>query len=105
MAEEDIYTKDGSVDNRNKPANRKKTGTWKKRYQEILREQIQTQSDIDQCKAYYKAARREKKRRVIWSWISSKMLLCAESSWLFWIRCFIVNTTFEFSININRESG
>ncbi|XP_009780466.1 protein NRT1/ PTR FAMILY 8.1-like [Nicotiana sylvestris] len=29
MAEEDIYTKDGTVDYRNKPANKKKTGTWK----------------------------------------------------------------------------
>ncbi|CAN4112955.1 unnamed protein product [Withania somnifera] len=28
-AEEDIYTKDGTVDYRNKPANKKKTGTWK----------------------------------------------------------------------------
>lgn len=27
--EEDIYTKDGTVDYRNKPANKKKTGTWK----------------------------------------------------------------------------
>ncbi|XP_059287003.1 protein NRT1/ PTR FAMILY 8.1-like [Lycium ferocissimum] len=29
MAEEDIYTKDGTVDYRNKPADKKKTGTWK----------------------------------------------------------------------------
>ena len=34
------------------------------RYQEILQEQTQTQSDIDQWKAYYEAAGREKKRRV-----------------------------------------
>ena len=27
--EEDIYTKDGTVNYKNKPANRKKTGTWK----------------------------------------------------------------------------
>nr|XP_016475300.1 PREDICTED: uncharacterized protein LOC107796985 [Nicotiana tabacum] len=64
MAEEDIYTKDGTVDNRNKPANRKKTGTWKERYQEILREQKQTQYDIDQCKAYYEVAGEKKNRRV-----------------------------------------
>nr|XP_016474267.1 PREDICTED: uncharacterized protein LOC107796061 [Nicotiana tabacum] len=31
---------------------------------EILQQQIQTQSDIDQCKAYYQAAGGEKKRRV-----------------------------------------
>ncbi|OVA06468.1 Proton-dependent oligopeptide transporter family [Macleaya cordata] len=29
MAEEDIYTKDGTVDYQNNPANKKKTGTWK----------------------------------------------------------------------------
>ncbi|KAI3473896.1 hypothetical protein Pfo_028083 [Paulownia fortunei] len=29
MAEEDNYTKDGTVDYQNNPANRKKTGTWK----------------------------------------------------------------------------
>ncbi|PIM99816.1 Peptide-transporting ATPase [Handroanthus impetiginosus] len=29
MAEEDIYTKDGTVDYKNRPANKKKTGTWK----------------------------------------------------------------------------
>lgn len=29
MAEEDIYTKDGTVDYKNNPANKKKTGTWK----------------------------------------------------------------------------
>ena len=29
MAEEDIYTKDGTTDFRNRPANKKKTGTWK----------------------------------------------------------------------------
>ncbi|XP_014503552.1 protein NRT1/ PTR FAMILY 8.1 [Vigna radiata var. radiata] len=29
MAEEDIYTKDGTVDYRGNPANRKETGTWK----------------------------------------------------------------------------
>ncbi|XP_043717715.1 protein NRT1/ PTR FAMILY 8.1-like [Telopea speciosissima] len=29
MAEEDIYTKDGTVDYRGRPANKKKTGTWK----------------------------------------------------------------------------
>ncbi|KAG8371470.1 hypothetical protein BUALT_Bualt13G0090900 [Buddleja alternifolia] len=29
MAEEDKYTKDGTVDYRNNPANKKKTGTWK----------------------------------------------------------------------------
>ncbi|KAK2641695.1 hypothetical protein Ddye_023458 [Dipteronia dyeriana] len=29
MEEEDVYTKDGTVDYRGKPANRKKTGTWK----------------------------------------------------------------------------
>lgn len=29
MEEEDIYTKDGTVDYRNKPANKMKTGTWK----------------------------------------------------------------------------
>nr|XP_033512982.1 uncharacterized protein LOC104099262 [Nicotiana tomentosiformis] len=33
-------------------------------YQEILKQQIQTQSDIDQCKAYNQPARGEKKRRV-----------------------------------------
>ncbi|XP_070039554.1 uncharacterized protein [Nicotiana tomentosiformis] len=34
------------------------------RYLAILREQTQTQSDIDQCKAYYEVAGGEKKRRV-----------------------------------------
>ncbi|OIT29390.1 hypothetical protein A4A49_58803, partial [Nicotiana attenuata] len=34
------------------------------RYPEILQEQTQTQSDIDQWKAYYEAAGGEKKRRV-----------------------------------------
>ncbi|TXG74260.1 hypothetical protein EZV62_002839 [Acer yangbiense] len=29
MEEEDVYTKDGTVDYRGKPANKKKTGTWK----------------------------------------------------------------------------
>ncbi|KAK4789822.1 hypothetical protein SAY86_017126 [Trapa natans] len=29
MAEEDVYTKDGTVDYRGNPANKKKTGTWK----------------------------------------------------------------------------
>lgn len=29
MAEEDIYTKDGTVDIHKKPANKKKTGNWK----------------------------------------------------------------------------
>jgi hypothetical protein len=29
MEDEEIYTKDGTVDYRGKPANRKKTGTWK----------------------------------------------------------------------------
>ncbi|XP_075087948.1 uncharacterized protein LOC107771064 [Nicotiana tabacum] len=33
-------------------------------YQEILQQQTLTQSDIDQCKAYYQAAGGEKKRRV-----------------------------------------
>lgn len=28
-AEQDIYTKDGTVDYRNKPAIKKETGTWK----------------------------------------------------------------------------
>lgn len=27
--EDDIYTKDGTVDYQNNPANKKKTGTWK----------------------------------------------------------------------------
>ncbi|XP_070016736.1 uncharacterized protein [Nicotiana sylvestris] len=34
------------------------------KYQEILQQQTQTQSDIDQCKAFYQAAGGEKKRRV-----------------------------------------
>ncbi|XP_070038178.1 uncharacterized protein [Nicotiana tomentosiformis] len=34
------------------------------KYQEILQQQTQSQSDIDQCKAYYEAAGGEKKRRV-----------------------------------------
>ncbi|OIT06535.1 hypothetical protein A4A49_51032 [Nicotiana attenuata] len=34
------------------------------KYQEILQQQTQTQSDIDQCKAYYQAAGGQKKRRV-----------------------------------------
>ncbi|XP_019263844.1 PREDICTED: uncharacterized protein LOC109241550 [Nicotiana attenuata] len=34
------------------------------KYQEILQQQMQTQSDIDQCKTYYQAAGGEKKRRV-----------------------------------------
>nr|XP_018625893.2 uncharacterized protein LOC104095012 [Nicotiana tomentosiformis] len=34
------------------------------KYQEILQQQIQTQSDIDQCIACYQATRGEKKRRV-----------------------------------------
>ena len=29
MAEDDIYTKDGTVDIHRKPANKKKTGNWK----------------------------------------------------------------------------
>lgn len=29
MAEEDLYTKDGTVDISGKPANRKRTGNWK----------------------------------------------------------------------------
>lgn len=29
MAEEDVYTKDGTVDYKGNPANKKKTGTWK----------------------------------------------------------------------------
>jgi peptide/histidine transporter 3/4 len=29
MAEEDVYTKDGTVDYLGNPANRKETGTWK----------------------------------------------------------------------------
>lgn len=29
MAEDDIYTKDGTVDYRGNPAKRKETGTWK----------------------------------------------------------------------------
>lgn len=28
MAEEDVYTKDGTVDYKGNPANKKKTGTW-----------------------------------------------------------------------------
>ncbi|OIT21474.1 hypothetical protein A4A49_35331 [Nicotiana attenuata] len=40
------------------------TPLLQERYQKILQEQTQTQSDIDQCKAYYEAAGGEKKRRV-----------------------------------------
>jgi len=29
MAEEDVYTKDGTVDYRGNPANKKETGTWR----------------------------------------------------------------------------
>jgi len=29
MAEDDIYTKDGTVDHRGNPANKKETGTWR----------------------------------------------------------------------------
>ncbi|XP_060182238.1 uncharacterized protein LOC132611896 [Lycium barbarum] len=34
------------------------------RYQEILREKSQSQPDIDECEAYYQAARGAKKRRI-----------------------------------------
>ncbi|XP_060190759.1 chaperonin CPN60-like 2, mitochondrial [Lycium barbarum] len=36
----------------------------KERYQEILREKSQSQSDIDQCEAYYEAAGGTRKRRI-----------------------------------------
>ncbi|KAH0744602.1 hypothetical protein KY290_032595 [Solanum tuberosum] len=52
------------------------------RYEEILREKIESESDIDQCDAYYQVAGGEKKRR-IWSWISSKKLLRTKSLYLF----------------------
>ncbi|XP_060211289.1 uncharacterized protein LOC132638416 isoform X2 [Lycium barbarum] len=34
------------------------------RYQEVLREKSQSQSDIDQCEAYYEAAGGTRKRRI-----------------------------------------
>nr|XP_016478112.1 PREDICTED: uncharacterized protein LOC107799505 [Nicotiana tabacum] len=43
---------------------RKMLGNITKKYQKILQQQIQSQSDIDQCKLYYEVAGGEKKRRV-----------------------------------------
>ncbi|XP_060183271.1 uncharacterized protein LOC132613263 [Lycium barbarum] len=38
--------------------------TAEERYQEVLREKSQSQSDIDQCEAYYEAAGGTRKRRI-----------------------------------------
>ncbi|KAH0656016.1 hypothetical protein KY285_030898 [Solanum tuberosum] len=53
-------------------------------YEEILRKKITSQSDIDQCEAYYQAVRREKKKRIFGLGSEAKTYygqnLCSSSS-------------------------